>query len=524
MKKLVLVMIFLFVEFNFINGQSFYNSLYVNQDSIFLKEIDKSLLEIPDTNLLLEDSIPFFYHFSVENHKIALKIFDSDSQNLIDSHIEEKTWWIDTSDIYYIVNKSHKIIAGRTFVNIGLQTTHVEDTNTNEQNTYSSFYSFLIDDKFSVSLFDFIPEKTHQLMNDYYAFGNSFFWSGGGFTWDCSYYSMYQYNDSEIEIINTYPNCEGYPITFIDSVFNNHSHVFCYVHPDLRTIEHLYGVSFGLDLQWQIDYPPYISSKSSSSISINSRNNYLISMGGYYNDPGLYTELIGPYFFIFDLESGDIIDTLCQNIYETDFYDENDIIFNIESGFDKNNTLYFKHTESNESKFYIIDQLRNYTKNIQLNDNTQIGDTIGKILCSNVLGSNLSFESHNDYFNIDLKTGVITLLKNYEEIDTSIYNLTCIISDTFNKDTINIVVSKPLSLSENKFEFEIYPNPTHGELNINCPFKNVDLLIYNIHGKLILKQSAGLSTSVNLEKLSYGIYFLKIKTDLSTEIRKIIIN
>lgn len=72
---------------------------------------------------------------------------------------------------------------------------------------------------------------------------------------------------------------------------------------------------------------------------------------------------------------------------------------------------------------------------------------------------------------------------------------------------------KQVSLSTNEIENEsslkisVYPNPTTGNINIELKDDLEKVDIYDINGKLVLKKT---TNEFNIEKLSHGVYFLKI--------------
>ena len=59
----------------------------------------------------------------------------------------------------------------------------------------------------------------------------------------------------------------------------------------------------------------------------------------------------------------------------------------------------------------------------------------------------------------------------------------------------------------NESNFKIYPNPVDDVLNIKST-NDINSTIYDITGKKVLESN---SKNINLEKLSKGIYIIKIK-------------
>lgn len=82
------------------------------------------------------------------------------------------------------------------------------------------------------------------------------------------------------------------------------------------------------------------------------------------------------------------------------------------------------------------------------------------------------------------------------------------------------------SISENILEndFEVYPNPTSGTLNIKTNIKSsYKIELFNIVGeKLFEKLSISSISTVNFSDLDKGIYFIKIKSSDFEQVRKII--
>ena len=72
----------------------------------------------------------------------------------------------------------------------------------------------------------------------------------------------------------------------------------------------------------------------------------------------------------------------------------------------------------------------------------------------------------------------------------------------------------------------MYPNPTHGILNINL--KNTiaaDLEIHNIMGQKILERNLKSSNNkIALNNIAKGLYLVTIKTEKTATTKKLIIN
>ncbi|PLX06667.1 MAG: hypothetical protein C0596_15225 [Marinilabiliales bacterium] len=68
--------------------------------------------------------------------------------------------------------------------------------------------------------------------------------------------------------------------------------------------------------------------------------------------------------------------------------------------------------------------------------------------------------------------------------------------------------------------FRIYPNPASDILYVEAN-KNFVVEIYNSSSQLLIKQTKGILQSIDISKLSEGIYFVKITNDLKTEVYKL---
>jgi type IX secretion system substrate protein len=70
----------------------------------------------------------------------------------------------------------------------------------------------------------------------------------------------------------------------------------------------------------------------------------------------------------------------------------------------------------------------------------------------------------------------------------------------------------------------IYPNPNSGKFTIDIrDFENVRVEVYTISGQLVLQESLiQYSNQVDLTEYSKGMYFVKMKTDNKTIVRKIV--
>ena len=58
----------------------------------------------------------------------------------------------------------------------------------------------------------------------------------------------------------------------------------------------------------------------------------------------------------------------------------------------------------------------------------------------------------------------------------------------------------------------IYPNPNHGQFNINLPEEDCDIVVFNSVGQQVYSQQAKGMTTLNLEGLNNGMYFVTVKS------------
>ncbi|WP_298512550.1 T9SS type A sorting domain-containing protein [uncultured Kordia sp.] len=104
-----------------------------------------------------------------------------------------------------------------------------------------------------------------------------------------------------------------------------------------------------------------------------------------------------------------------------------------------------------------------------------------------------------------------------------------VLENTNGEFILNIADTTTLSVDDIDAEanqIRMFPNPTNNQININAPTNLDHIAIYDMSGKLILQNENLRNTSqtLNLEKLSSGMYMVQIKTDNTTTLKKLIIN
>ncbi len=89
-------------------------------------------------------------------------------------------------------------------------------------------------------------------------------------------------------------------------------------------------------------------------------------------------------------------------------------------------------------------------------------------------------------------------------------------------DYCSSVSSDEISL--NKSRFNIYPNPTKGNFNIETDFDGVFVMkIYDLFGRICIEKNIRNKKSIDVSSLKTGIYFVTFANEFKTELRKLII-
>lgn len=87
----------------------------------------------------------------------------------------------------------------------------------------------------------------------------------------------------------------------------------------------------------------------------------------------------------------------------------------------------------------------------------------------------------------------------------------------------NINLSNNNDLADSDY-FKIYPNPATTDLNISVDGQNsIEVEIYNILGKIMIKETITGSDKINVSNLIPGTYFVKLNSEKNSTVKKFII-
>jgi hypothetical protein len=69
----------------------------------------------------------------------------------------------------------------------------------------------------------------------------------------------------------------------------------------------------------------------------------------------------------------------------------------------------------------------------------------------------------------------------------------------------------------------IYPNPNKGQFSFNLPEADCDIVVFNAIGQQVYQQSnAKGKTTLDLEGLNDGIYFITVKSEKNVRTLKVV--
>lgn len=165
-----------------------------------------------------------------------------------------------------------------------------------------------------------------------------------------------------------------------------------------------------------------------------------------------------------------------------------------------------------ENDFFVNTHVCNYLEGDLIYDSSQFTFNNWTVTLGGcVVGENTDFEQLylNDFFMANIDNPF-----NYTVIDESNNTKKLIVTNFSNNQA---VYSNQL-LSDEEFEknqFAIYPNPSKNELFLSSKGspENLKIKIFNIEGQLLNSQNIEFDkkSSIDISKLSHGIYFLNIE-------------
>lgn len=147
------------------------------------------------------------------------------------------------------------------------------------------------------------------------------------------------------------------------------------------------------------------------------------------------------------------------------------------------------------------------------------GQTLADLV---VTGSNIVWYASSS----DAASAINPLPASTPLVDNTTYYATQTISSC--PSTASLAVLAQVALNTNGFDlskFKFYPNPVHDILNIDYAQSISKVEVYNAVGQLVsVKYQTGVSTKVNMSTLSDGVYLIKLSSENSTQIIRVVKN
>jgi hypothetical protein len=82
------------------------------------------------------------------------------------------------------------------------------------------------------------------------------------------------------------------------------------------------------------------------------------------------------------------------------------------------------------------------------------------------------------------------------------------------RGNIKLVFGGSVGLDEDSVKvLSVYPNPNHGQFRLNLPEEDCDIVVFNSLGQQVHSQQAKGMTTLNLESLDSGMYFVTVKSE-----------
>ncbi|MBQ6730023.1 MAG: T9SS type A sorting domain-containing protein [Bacteroidales bacterium] len=68
----------------------------------------------------------------------------------------------------------------------------------------------------------------------------------------------------------------------------------------------------------------------------------------------------------------------------------------------------------------------------------------------------------------------------------------------------------------------VYPNPNHGQVSINLPEEDCEIVVFNCFGQQVYQTESKGMTTLNLEGLNDGVYFVTVKSESAVSTLKFV--
>lgn len=84
---------------------------------------------------------------------------------------------------------------------------------------------------------------------------------------------------------------------------------------------------------------------------------------------------------------------------------------------------------------------------------------------------------------------------------------------TYQRSNIKLVFDGNVGMDEeDENTLSLYPNPSQGQISINLPEEECDIVVFNSLGQQVYSQQAKGLTTLNFEGLNEGMYFITVKS------------
>jgi len=106
------------------------------------------------------------------------------------------------------------------------------------------------------------------------------------------------------------------------------------------------------------------------------------------------------------------------------------------------------------------------------------------------------------------------------------YNSVAGIEVLFERTTTTCANSVPTKEIVENSSFTIYPNPTSGTLNLKIPEvlnQEMQLLVFDLHGRLLIKKAVEEGVSMDISSLKSGMYLLGISSSARTVYKQFVV-